>query len=117
MSGTGAALAKAPEQIPCSVLRCRRGVPVSYEQRQKRSKEMLYRALNLRTVVGFIGSGCSVNAGMPDWQDLVREAVILGWVPLQGAIKQAAPRKKEYEEQLQRCAHTLPLGKRKRRTL
>src|SRR6266567_1642293 len=112
MSGTGAALAKAPEQIPCSVLRCRRGVPVSYEQRQKRSKEMLYRALNLRTVVGFIGSGCSVNAGMPDWQDLAREAVILGWVTLQGVIKQDDARKKDYEEQLTRFAHTLQLGQR-----
>ncbi len=112
MSGTGTAPAKGPEQIPCSVLRCRRGVPVSYEQRQKRNKEMLYRALNLCTVVGFIGSGCSVNVGMPDWQDLAREAVLLAWVTLQGVIKEDDPRKKDYEEQLIRFAQTLELGKR-----
>src|ERR1700739_4662721 len=95
---------KVPEQIPCSVLRCRRGVPRRYDRRQRRNAEMLHRALNLGTVVAFIGSGCSVNVGMPNWQDLAREAVLLAWVTLKGVTKQDDGRKTEYEKELSRFA-------------
>jgi tetratricopeptide (TPR) repeat protein len=104
---------KEPVKITSSILRCRRGVPRSYERRQRRNKEMLYRALNLGTVVGFIGSGCSASLGLPNWVGLAKEAVLLAWVYLErigedGSLSIADDRIKEYEKKLARFA--LKLG-------
>ncbi|HUR79716.1 MAG TPA: SIR2 family protein [Thermoanaerobaculia bacterium] len=38
-------------------------------ERQKRSRMMLSRALNLRTLVAFVGSGVSVPLGYPSWHE------------------------------------------------
>jgi tetratricopeptide (TPR) repeat protein len=47
----------------------------SPEERETRSRITLARALNLRTVVAFIGSGCSAPLGYPVWRGLVTEIV------------------------------------------
>lgn len=44
------------------------------DQRERRSQEMLYRALNLGTIVAFVGSGCSRAFGLPSWNAFVDKA-------------------------------------------
>lgn len=39
-------------------------------QRERSYQHMLCRALNLGTVVGFVGAGCSWTQGYPTWKDL-----------------------------------------------
>ena len=41
-----------------------------HDEWQERRRAMLARALNLRTVVAFLGSGCSAALGYPTWEDL-----------------------------------------------
>ncbi|MCP4655120.1 MAG: NACHT domain-containing protein, partial [bacterium] len=49
------------------------------EERIARSREMLFRALNLGTTVAFVGSGCSAPLGYPSWNGiaggLIRETL------------------------------------------
>ena len=47
----------------------------SREDREQRTMIMLARALNLRTVVAFVGSGCSAPLGYPPWRQLVKQVV------------------------------------------
>lgn len=47
----------------------------SRAERIKRSKEILFRALNTHTAVAFIGSGCSAPLGYPTWRELALKAV------------------------------------------
>ncbi len=47
----------------------------SRAERIKRSKGILFRALNTHTIVAFIGSGCSVPLGYPTWHGFARAAV------------------------------------------
>lgn len=44
-------------------------------EREARSRVMLERALNLRTMIAFVGSGCSAPLGYPVWKDLVARVV------------------------------------------
>src|SRR5437899_2736059 len=46
-----------------------------WSERETRSRLMLARALNLGTVVAFIGSGCSSPLGYPTWHQLVKRVV------------------------------------------
>lgn len=48
---------------------------LSMEYIQERGEISLFRALNIKRVVGFIGSGVSVAYGRPTWSQLVRQAV------------------------------------------
>jgi tetratricopeptide (TPR) repeat protein len=45
--------------------------------RSKRNEHMLCRALNLRTVVAFVGSGCSAEFGYPTWESFATRIVKL----------------------------------------
>jgi tetratricopeptide (TPR) repeat protein len=47
----------------------------SPDDQKKRIEIMLARALNLRTVVAFVGSGCSAPLGYPAWKALVADVV------------------------------------------
>jgi tetratricopeptide (TPR) repeat protein len=47
----------------------------SRDERETRSRIMLARALNLRTTVAFIGSGCSSPLGYPTWHGLVKQII------------------------------------------
>lgn len=70
----------------------------SREERETRSRIMLARALNLRTVVAFIGSGCSAPLEYPVWRELVQGIV-------SATIDQVAPPvKARFEGILERFA-------------
>jgi tetratricopeptide (TPR) repeat protein len=45
------------------------------KERQERTRIMLARALNLRTVVALVGSGCSAPLGYPTWNTLVADVI------------------------------------------
>lgn len=45
------------------------------EARHQRSRVMLERALNLRTMIAFVGSGCSAPLGYPVWKGLVSNVI------------------------------------------
>lgn len=45
------------------------------EQLQQRNREMLYRAMNLRTTVAVVGTGLSIPFGYPDWRGFVKNAL------------------------------------------
>jgi hypothetical protein len=47
----------------------------TFPQRVARSRVMLERALNLRTMIAFVGSGCSAPLGYPVWRTLVSDVV------------------------------------------
>jgi tetratricopeptide (TPR) repeat protein len=47
----------------------------SRQQREERSRYMLARALNLRTAIAFVGSGCSAPLGYPTWKKLVCDVI------------------------------------------
>lgn len=47
----------------------------SRDERLQRIRDMLSRALNLRTTVAFIGAGCSVPLGYPTWAEFTQRAV------------------------------------------
>lgn len=61
-------LAFGNERFPVDPLASRKDL-------ERRSRIMLARALNLRTVVAFIGSGCSAPLGYPVWRGLVTDLV------------------------------------------
>jgi tetratricopeptide (TPR) repeat protein len=58
-------------------------MPWNYDLQQRKHKEMLYRALNLGTTVAFLGSGCSRNFDLPDWEGFASEAVLISWDTLE----------------------------------
>ena len=70
-------------QNPVSFLRYSRSMPWNYDLQQRKHKEMLYRALNLGTTVAFVGSGCSRNFNLPDWEGFAIEAVAISWEALE----------------------------------
>lgn len=45
------------------------------EERERRTREMLCRSLNLGTVVAFVGAGCSTAFGLPSWPELIHEVI------------------------------------------
>src|ERR1700720_2089952 len=47
------------------------------EERSKRNEHMLCRALNLGTVVAFVGAGCSAAFGYPTWSTFASEMIRL----------------------------------------
>jgi len=47
----------------------------TYQKRCERSQRMLLRALNLKTTVAFIGSGCSQAFDYPSWDEFVLNAL------------------------------------------
>lgn len=47
----------------------------SREERLKDGKAILFRALNTRTTVAFIGSGCSAGLGYPDWDEFAFKGI------------------------------------------
>ena len=48
---------------------------------QQRSREMLYRVLNLKTTVAFLGSGLSVPYGYPAWGTTIARTSGDFWEP------------------------------------
>src|SRR5258708_2577500 len=53
----------------------RRNVKITPPERRRRNLEMLSRTLNLHTTIAFLGSGCSADFGLPDWQTLANKIV------------------------------------------
>ena len=51
----------------------------SYEERLRRSREMLARALNEGNTVAVVGSGCSAPLGYPSWRKFATEIVDLAF--------------------------------------
>jgi tetratricopeptide (TPR) repeat protein len=47
------------------------------DERIRSYEHMLCRALNLRTVVAFVGAGCSAAFGYPNWEEFARKTVEL----------------------------------------
>lgn len=45
----------------------------TFEARQEHIKHMLYRYINLKTMVAFIGSGCSRPLGYPLWNEFAKD--------------------------------------------
>ncbi|HYM75661.1 MAG TPA: SIR2 family protein [Candidatus Dormibacteraeota bacterium] len=45
----------------------------SWKARERHTRKMLSRALDLGTTVAFVGAGCSAALGYPDWANLVEE--------------------------------------------
>jgi hypothetical protein len=47
----------------------------SLEERAHHSRQMLLRALNLKTTIAVVGSGCSVPLGYPAWTEFTRDII------------------------------------------
>lgn len=48
---------------------------IPWKDQERRNREMLSHALNLRDTILFIGSGCSIPLGYPSWQELADKAI------------------------------------------
>jgi tetratricopeptide (TPR) repeat protein len=74
-------------------------VTASYAEVIERRMVMLARCLNMKTTVAFIGAGCSIPLGYPDWGGLTRGAA----AAVQAAL--AARNETRYAGAIARCAH------------
>ena len=70
-----------------------------YEEEIERRMVMLARCLNMKTTVAFVGAGCSLPLGYPDWDGLTRGAA----AAIQAAL--AARNEAKYAAAAARCAH------------
>jgi tetratricopeptide (TPR) repeat protein len=94
---------------PASFLRYSRSMPWNYDLQQARHKEMLYRALNLGTTVAFLGAGCSLDFGLPDWANFASAAVLVAWANLADARDGANKQRTRYQEKVIEFAHELTI--------
>jgi tetratricopeptide (TPR) repeat protein len=73
----------------------------TFSEREERSRIMLHRALNLRTTIAFVGSGCSSPLGYPSWLQLVRD--VIGFTISQGGWDgETMQRLRAFEKRLRR---------------
>jgi tetratricopeptide (TPR) repeat protein len=98
-------------ETPSSFLRYSRSMPWNYDLQQRKHMEMLFRALNLGTTVAFLGSGCSRNVNLPDWEGFAKEAILLAWTVVPDDPGEDSPHKRHYKEKLAEFARQLRMYK------
>jgi hypothetical protein len=64
-------------------------------ERERSSRNMLLRALNLKTTVAVIGSGCSVPLGYPKWSEFADRVICRTIDAIRGKMQPMPPRQEE----------------------
>ncbi len=72
---------------------------IAREERIRRSREMLFRVLSQNTTVAFVGSGCSVPLGYPNWTGFVQRLV--------SATREYLEQNRGSADSLKRCTQLL----------